>query len=85
MSFNPVEQQILGTLVSLDDAVKTLATANPKPDFCALFARLDDLAAQLPPGTPRDLQHYLQRKSYEKARLFLEGRFAEIKSGSCGR
>jgi len=31
------------------------------------------------------LLHYLHRKSYEKARLFLEGRGAENAAGSCGR
>jgi len=28
--------------------------------------------------------HYLHKKSYEKARLWLEGREAENKAGNCG-
>jgi hypothetical protein len=79
-----IEQDILQTLVQLDEAVKTIRTANPKPDLQPLFARLDEQARQLPPQTAPDLRHYLQRKSYEKARLFLEGREAENQRGTCG-
>jgi len=35
-------------------------------------------------GTDPQLLHYLQKKSYEKARLFLQGRDAENVQGSCG-
>jgi hypothetical protein len=79
-----IEQDILRTLVGLDDAVKTMRTANPRPDLQTLFARLDELARRLPPEAAPDLRHYLQRKSYEKARLYLEGRDAENQRGSCG-
>jgi hypothetical protein len=79
------EQEILKTLVDLDQKVKSMATADPKPNLLPLFNRLDDLARQLPPETPADLRHYLQRKSYEKARLFLEGRNSENAAGNCGR
>ena len=66
------EQQILETLVELDELVKSMAAANPKPSLLPVFARLDELAARLPPGTSPELLHYLQRKSYEKARRLLE-------------
>jgi hypothetical protein len=79
------EQEILQTLVELDGMVKGMAAANPKPDLRPVFARLDELTGQLPPQTAPDLLHYLRRKSYEKARLFLEGRGAENAKGSCGR
>lgn len=65
--------------------VKGMAAANPKPDLQPMFARLDELTRQLPPQTAPDLMHYMHRKSYEKARLFLEGRAAENAKGSCGR
>lgn len=78
-----VESQILAALVKLDEAVKSLATANPKPSLLPLFARIDELAAQLPPDTEATLRHYLQKKSYEKARLFLHGRDAENQVGNC--
>lgn len=34
-------------------------------------------------GLPGDLDHYLRRRSYEKARLFLQG--GTPGAGSCGR
>jgi hypothetical protein len=79
------EQEILHALTELDQKVKGMAAANPKPDLRPLFAKLDNLTRQLPPQTAPDLLHYLHRKSYEKARLFLEGRGAENAAGSCGR
>lgn len=81
---NKTEQEILQALIDLDARVKGMPTANPKPDLRPLFARLDELAARLPPDTAQDLRHYLHRKSYEKARLWLEGRDAENARGSCG-
>ena len=78
------EQDILRALVELDGAVKAMATANPKPDLVPLFARLDDLTRRLPPQSDPQLLHYMHKKSYEKARLFLEGRDAENAAGNCG-
>jgi hypothetical protein len=78
-----LEHHILQTLIDLDAAVKSMPTANPKPNLLPLFSRLDELARQLPKGTPPDLLHYLHKKSYEKARFFLEGRDAENARGGC--
>lgn len=78
------EQNILNALLELDAAVKSLPTANPKPNLLPLFGRLDDLTRQLPRETDPSLLHYLHKKSYEKARLFLQGRDAENVTGSCG-
>jgi hypothetical protein len=80
-----IEQDLLRTLAGLDEAVKTMRTANPKPNLQALFARVEELAQQLPPDAAPDLRHYLQQKSYEKARLFLEGRDAGKQRGRCGQ
>ena len=77
------EKAILCALLELDSAVKTMRTANPKPNLLPLFSRLDDLMRQLPPSAPPDLLHYLHKKSYEKALLFLQGREAENTKGSC--
>ena len=79
---NSTEQDVLRTLMELDEAVKAMATANPKPNLLPLFARLGELAQQLPPGADEELRHFLKRKSYEKARARLEGRVAE--RGACG-
>jgi len=77
------ENQILKALLELEQAVKLMATANPKPNMLPIFARLDQLTAQLPPETDSTLLHYLRKKSYEKARLFLQGRDAENQMGNC--
>jgi hypothetical protein len=83
-SMPPVESDILKTLVELDDAVKAMPTANPKPNLLPLFARIEDLTKQLSASTPPVLLHYLHKKSYQKARLFLEDRDAENAAGNCG-
>jgi len=77
------EQNLLAALGELDAAVKAMPAANPKPNLLPLFARVDDLAKQLPPGTDPALLHYLHKKSYEKARLWLQGRDAENQAGNC--
>ena len=76
-------QNILTTLVELDNTVKTMPPANPKPDLLPLFGRIDELAKQLPRDTDPTLLHYLHKKSYEKARLFLQNRDAENQVGNC--
>jgi len=77
------EQNILQALTELEQAVKSIPTANPKPNLLPLFARIDELARLLSTETDPTLLHYLQRKSYEKARLWLEGREAENQAGKC--
>jgi hypothetical protein len=79
-----LEQDILKALLDLETAVATIHTANPKPDLAALFARIEQLTHELPKDTDPSLLHYLHKKSYEKGRLFLQGRDAENKLGTCG-
>ena len=78
-----IEKQILGALVELEEKVQALPKADPKPNLLPVFARIDELAGQLPRGTDPMLLHYLQKKSYQKARLFLEGRDEENAAGNC--
>jgi hypothetical protein len=78
-----IEKDILVSLADLDRAVKSLRTAHPKPDLQAMFSRLERLTDELPSGTDPNLLHYLHKKSYEKARLFLEGRDQENARGGC--
>jgi hypothetical protein len=80
-----LEHDILDRLIELEATVKAMPTANPKPNLLPLFQQIEALADQLPRGTAPDLLHYMQRKSYEKARQWLEGRFAEIRKGGCLR
>ena len=67
-----LEDQLLRALLELETAVSNMASANPKPDLKPIFTWIDALAARLPADAPRDLRHYLQRKSYQKARVFLQ-------------
>lgn len=77
--------QLLEKLVELENTVATMATANPKPDLMPIFDSIESLTAQLPTTTDPALLHYLHRKSYQKARFFLEGRDAENEVGDCIR
>jgi hypothetical protein len=77
------EAAILNALAELDAAVKSMPHANPRPDLLPLFGRIDVLTAQLPPDADPELLHFLRKKSYEKARLWLEGRKADIARGRC--
>jgi hypothetical protein len=77
------EQRILRALIELDTAVKAMRASGAKPDLLPLFSRLDELTRELPRDTSPDLLHYLHKKSYEKARFWLEGRDAENARGGC--
>ncbi len=79
----PVEEKLLSSLVELEAAVKSMPTANPKPNLLPLFAHLDELTKQLPRNADPQLLHYLHKKSYEKARLWLAGRESENLRGNC--
>jgi len=77
------EQKILQALLDLEGAVASMPTANPKPNLLTLFSRIDELTRQLPREADPSLLHYLHKKSYEKARLLLQGREAENARGNC--
>jgi hypothetical protein len=80
---NETEREILSTLKDLDEKVRSMKTANPKPNLLPVFEKLDGLTGQLGPGADSSLLHYLHKKSYEKALLHLEGRDAENAPGTC--
>jgi hypothetical protein len=77
------EKELLACLRDLEKSVQAMATANPKPNLVPIFLRLDVLTAQLARDTDPDLLHYLHKRSYEKARFWLEGRDSENAEGSC--
>jgi hypothetical protein len=80
---NDTERELLQSLLELDQAVSALKTANPKPNLMPIFSKIDELAGRLPRNTDPTLLHYLQKKSYQKALLFLQGRDAENQIGNC--
>jgi len=77
------EQDILAALRELDAKAAAMKSAQPKPNLLPVFERLDQLTAKLGPDADHSLLHYLHKKSYEKARLHLEGRQTENARGSC--
>ena len=77
-----LETSILEQLLDLESKVQAMRTAEVKPDLLPVFSKLDAFAKQVEPGSM--LRHYLERKSYEKARLWLQGRDAENVTGACG-
>lgn len=79
-----LEKKILDALSELDKAVKAMPGSNPKPNLMPLFNRIDELTKDLPRDTDPALLHYLHKKSFEKARLYLLGRDAENQAGNCG-
>jgi hypothetical protein len=81
---NAVEKEIYAALIELEETVQANRNAQAKTSLLPLFARLDELLTRLPKVSDPTLHHYLHRKSYEKARLHLEGRAAENQAGNCG-
>ena len=78
-----LEQNVLSALLELERTIEQMPHANPKPNLLPLFSRVDELARRLPLTTDPTLLHYLHKKSYQKARLFLQGREAENARGNC--
>lgn len=83
VSMTATERDILSALLELERAVASMPQAHPKPNLLPLFERLDVLTTALPSSTEPILLHYLHKKSFQKARLFLEGRDAENAAGNC--
>lgn len=77
------EQSVLEALLELERTIEAMPRTTPKPNLLPLFARLDELTRTLPPTTDPTLLHYLHKKSYQKARLFLQGCEAENARGNC--
>jgi len=49
------------------------------------MVKLEQVAATTLPGTPAQLRHYLQQRSYRKAWNFLHARDHLNTAGNCGR
>ena len=76
------EQAILDKLLELESAVAGV-NKEAKPDLLGIFSELDEMTLSLPRDTSPDLMHYMHKKSYQKARLFLQGKDPE--QGECPR
>jgi hypothetical protein len=80
---SPLENQLLTVLTQLEETVKTMPSVGVRPSLLPLFQQIDEFTRQLPRHTDPALMHYLHKKSYEKARLYLQGRDAENQLGNC--
>lgn len=69
MNLKPLHQ----ALMELENAVAAIRAGGPRADLPALFAKIDRLGAGVSAGAP-ELSHFLQRKSYQKAREWIEAR-----------
>lgn len=74
-----METEIKASLITLLDAIKA---ANAKV-IAAEMARLDDFAAKGRMTLHPQLLHFLERRSYAKAAMFLGGA-SDIPVGVCG-
>jgi hypothetical protein len=80
---NDTERSLLASLKELSAAVGSMQIAKTKPNLLPIFERIDALRNELPKTADPQLLHYLHKQSYEKARLWLEGRDAENAAGTC--
>ena len=74
-----MEAQIKESLNSLLDAIKQADGAR----ITVAMGRLEDLLDQGRPNLHPQLVHFLERRSYAKALLFLGGE-TDIPAGACG-
>lgn len=72
-----LESTLLDCLRRLED------TAARRESVLPILREIDALLRQLPPGSDPDLLHYLHKRSYEKARLHLQG--LDPEQGACPR
>lgn len=79
-----LEAEILEQLILLESTATAKVAEGPRPGVLPIVQRLTELTRRLPPDTDPSLLHYLHKRSYEKARFFLQGRDAENAEGNCG-
>ena len=82
---NDIRQRLLDKLIELETAAAGRSGLPGKPDLMSLFREIDDLSGELPEAADPALLHYLTRKSYQKARMLLQGRDSENETGDCLR
>ena len=80
-----LESKVLEQLNALEAGIAGIRDGiEPKPNLMPIFQELDRLESTMAPREAPRLRHYLQNKSYEKAKLWLLGRDAENLPGVCG-
>ena len=67
-------QALRERLAIIQDEESRRDEANHMARLCVISQKIDELQAALPQPVDPRLAHYLQRRSYDKALEFLEGR-----------
>lgn len=79
-----VERALLDALRDLEHEVADAAQLGRRPEVVTRVLRLRELTSALPLQADPMLMHCLQRQSWEKARMILEGRQSEVRHGESG-
>ena len=79
----PLEENLLNAFIELDNAVKAMPAADPKPNLLPLFARIDELTKQLPRDADPALLHYCTRKVTKRRGCFCRIAMRKTRSGNC--
>ena len=74
-----LETEILNVLDQLDASARVVKSGAPRQPgaILPLLTQLDEMTARLPRDTDPQLLHFLHKKSYQKAREYLQGRHVE--------
>jgi hypothetical protein len=75
--------KVLASLRALESAIAAGQPPSPNPALRAALAQMEALTAAIPDGVDANLRHYLLKRSYQKARLLLEG--GDPEAGPCPR
>lgn len=83
MPMDPWHAALLEGLRGFEEAAASAGSDGGPARLRAAMGRLVELEQGQPPAVDPQLRHYLQRRSYEKARLWLEG--VDPEAGPCPR
>ena len=83
LALSAFEDSVLKALHALEAAIAAGRPPSPNPALRIVLAQLDQLTTELPPTTRTGLGHYLQKRSYQKAKILLEG--GDPEAGACPR
>ncbi len=69
----PFEDSVWEALAALEAAIAEGRPPAPNPALRPALARVEALTREVTPDVDPQLRHFLQRGSFQKARLWLEG------------
>jgi hypothetical protein len=79
-----LEKSLLKSLLALEAAARPSDDPNRKQTLMTTISEVEKMTHSFPKSTDPTLLHYLHKKSYQKAILYLKGRDAENQLGNCG-